>query len=160
MQNVSTSNRYGYDCHLKIYRETDLNQEKTRILGFICFVLGSEITREFLNFLLTSEVRSQDAVFGLDVSREARETDNWDNISKTYGAGFLITRFIFAVVSSFTCYEKAEEVERFFASRMKPYIARTLKQSIERVHINAAWIKSIQSEKHLAKAVKELAHRK
>ncbi|KAL6523975.1 AP-1 complex subunit mu-1-like [Orobanche minor] len=166
MQNVSTSNRFGYDSLLKIYRETDLSQEKTRILGSLASCRDPEITREFLNFLLTSEVRSQDAVFGLDVSREARETawdwlkDNWDNISKTYGAGFLITRFISAVVSPFTCYEKAEEVERFFASRMKPYIARTLKQSIERVHINAAWVKSIQSEKHLAEAVKELARRK
>ncbi|KAL6546286.1 hypothetical protein OROMI_022007 [Orobanche minor] len=87
MQNVSTSNRFGYDSLLKIYRETYLSQEKTRILGFISFV------------------RSQDAVFRLDVSREARETawdwlkDNWDNISKTYGAGFLITRFISTVVS-------------------------------------------------------------
>ncbi|KAL6556693.1 hypothetical protein OROGR_005981 [Orobanche gracilis] len=61
---------------------------------------------------------------------------------------------------SFTCYEKAEDVERFFASRVKPYIARTLKQSIERVHINTAWVKSTQSEIHLAEAVKELAHRK
>ncbi|KAL6569830.1 hypothetical protein OROMI_014344 [Orobanche minor] len=43
---------------------------------------------------------------------------------------------------------------------MKPYIARMLRQSIGRVHINAAWIKSIQREKHLAEAVKELAHRK
>ncbi|KAL6508153.1 hypothetical protein OROHE_021695 [Orobanche hederae] len=133
-------------------------------MGSFASCRDPEITCEFLNFLLTSEVRSQDAVFGLDVCREARETA-WDwlkvnNISKTYGAGFLITPFISAVALPFTCYEKAEEVERFFASRMKPYIARTLKQSIEKVHINAAWIKSIQSEKHLAEAVKELAHRK
>ncbi|KAL6585974.1 AP-1 complex subunit mu-1-like [Orobanche minor] len=140
MQNVSTSNRSGYDSLLKIYRETDLSQEKTRILGSLASCRDPKITREFLNFLLTSEVRSQDAVFRLDVSREARETawdwlkDNWDNISKTYVAGFLITRFISTVVSL----EKAEEVERFFASRMRPYIARTLRQSIERVHFNAA----------------------
>ncbi|KAK6162011.1 hypothetical protein DH2020_001852 [Rehmannia glutinosa] len=166
VQNVSTSNRSGYESLLRIYRETDLSQEKTRILGSLASCRNPEITHEFLNFLLSSEVRSQDAVFGLNVSREARETawnwlkDNWDHISKTYGAGFLITRFISAVVSPFTSYEKAEEVEQFFASRMKPYIARTLKQSIEKVHINAAWVKSIQSEKHLAEAVKELAHRK
>ncbi|KAK6119706.1 hypothetical protein DH2020_046552 [Rehmannia glutinosa] len=166
VQNVSTSNRSGYESLLRIYRETDLSQEKTRILDSLASCRNPEITHEFLNFLLSSEVRSQDAVFGLNVSREARETawnwlkDNWDHISKTYGAGFLITRFISAVVSPFTSYEKAEEVEQFFASRMKPYIARTLKQSIEKVHINAAWVKSIQSEKHLAEAVKELAHRK
>lgn len=37
---------------------------------------------------------------------------------------------------------------------------RTLKQSIERVHINANWVKSIQNEKHLAEAIQELANRK
>ncbi|KAK9273353.1 hypothetical protein L1049_018162 [Liquidambar formosana] len=60
----------------------------------------------------------------------------------------------------FSSFEKANEVEEFFASRTTPSIARTLKQSIERVHINAKWVQSIQSEKHLAEAVKELAYRK
>ncbi|KAL0330466.1 UNVERIFIED_CONTAM: Aminopeptidase M1 [Sesamum radiatum] len=166
MQNVNKSNRSSYDSLLRVYRETDLSQEKTRILGSLCSCRDPEIIHEFLNFLLSSEVRSQDAVFGLSVSRDARETAwnwlkvNWDQICKTYGAGFLITRFISAIVSPFSSYEKAEEVEQFFASRMKPYIARTLKQSIERVHINAAWVKSIRNEKHLADAVTELAFRK
>lgn len=51
-------------------------------------------------------------------------------------------------------------MEEFFASRTKPSMARTLKQSLERVHINAQWVESIQKEKHLADAVKELAYRK
>ena len=33
MQKVSSSNRSGFESLLKIYRETDLSQEKTRILG-------------------------------------------------------------------------------------------------------------------------------
>jgi puromycin-sensitive aminopeptidase len=164
VQNASKLNRFGYDSLLRVYRETDLSQEKTRILGSLASCRDPEIINEFLNFLLSSEVRSQDAVYGLSVSREARDTAwnwlkvNWDRICETYGAGFLITRYVSAVVSPFTSYEKAEEVEQFFASRVKPYIARTLKQSLERVHINAAWVKSIQSEKNLTEAVKELAH--
>ncbi|CAA3003859.1 aminopeptidase M1 [Olea europaea subsp. europaea] len=165
MQNVSKSNRSGYDSVLRVYRETDLSQEKTRILGSIASCRDPEIIHEFLNFLLSSEVRSQDVVFGLSVSRDGRETawtwlkENWDHINKTYGSGFLIVRFISAIVSQFSSYEKAEEVEQYFASRMEPYIIRTLKQSIERVHINAKWVQSIQKEKHLADAVKELAYR-
>ncbi|CAI9784919.1 unnamed protein product [Fraxinus pennsylvanica] len=166
MQNVSKSNRSGYDSVLRVYRETDLSQEKTRILGSIASCRDPEIIHEFLNFLLSSEVRSQDVVFGLSVSRDGRETawnwlkENWDHINRTYGSGFLITRFISSIVSQFSSYEKAEEVEQYFASRMESYIARTLKQSIERVHINAKWVQSIQKEKHLADAVKELAYRK
>ncbi|KAH6761337.1 aminopeptidase M1 [Perilla frutescens var. frutescens] len=166
MRSVNKSNKSGYDYLLKIYRETDLSQEKTRILGALGSCRDPEVILEFLNFLLSSEVRSQDVVFGLSVSSESREIawtwlkEKWDHLTKTYGAGFLITRFISAVVSPFSSYEKAAEVEEFFGSRMKPYIARTLKQSIERVHINAAWVKSIRSENDLSEAVKELAHRK
>ncbi|KAG6674295.1 hypothetical protein I3842_15G035000 [Carya illinoinensis] len=166
MQRVSTSERSGYESLLRVYRETDLSQEKTRILSSLASSPDPNITLEVLNFLLSSEVRSQDAVYGLGVSREGRETawkwlkDNWEHISKTWGAGFLITRFVSAIISPFASFEKAKEVEEFFASRSKPSIARTLKQSIERIHINANWVESVKNEKHLADAVKELAYRK
>ncbi|KAF5204789.1 Aminopeptidase m1 [Thalictrum thalictroides] len=165
MQTVSKSNRWGFDSLLRIYRETDLSQEKTRVLGSLTSCPDPDIVLEALNFMLSSEVRSQDVISGLGVSRDGRETawrwlkDNWDHLMKTYGSGFLITRFISAVVSPFSSYEKAAEVEEFFASRGKPSIARTLKQSLERVHINANWVKSVQKEDHLADVVKELAYR-
>ncbi|KAI9393365.1 hypothetical protein POPTR_006G224500v4 [Populus trichocarpa] len=166
MQRVSTSNRSDYDSLLQVYRETDLSQEKTRILGSIASCPDPNIILEALNFLLTSEVRSQDAVFGLAVSKEGRETawawlkDKWDHITNTWGSGFLLTRFVSMIVSPFASFEKAKEVEEFFASRTKPAISRTLKQSIERVHINANWVQSIQKETKLGEAVKELAFRK
>lgn len=166
MQNVSTSNRLGYESLLRVYRETDLSQEKTRILSSLASSPDPNIILEVLNFLLGPEVRSQDAVYGLAVSREGRETawawlkDNWEDVSKTWGSGFLITRFVSAIVSPFSSLEKAKEIEDFFASRTKPTIARTLKQSIERIHINANWVQSIQNEEHLADTVEELVHRR
>lgn len=33
MQRATKSNRFAYESLLKIYRESDLSQEKTRILG-------------------------------------------------------------------------------------------------------------------------------
>eukprot|EP00262_Sarcandra_glabra_P014364 TRINITY_DN419_c0_g1_i1.p1 TRINITY_DN419_c0_g1~~TRINITY_DN419_c0_g1_i1.p1 ORF type:complete len:866 (+),score=159.90 TRINITY_DN419_c0_g1_i1:322-2598(+) len=167
MQTVSASNRTGYESLLRVYRETDLSQEKGRILSSLASSPDPDIVLEVLNFLLSSEVRSQDAVYGLaGISREGRETawgwlkDNWDYISKTWGSGFLITRFISAIVSQFCSDEKADEVEEFFASRVKPSIARTLKQSIERVRINAKWVNSIRNEESLGEVITELAHRK
>ncbi|KAF7139037.1 hypothetical protein RHSIM_Rhsim07G0175300 [Rhododendron simsii] len=140
MQNVSTLNRSGYESLLRIYRETDQSQEKTRILGSLASCPDPAIVLEVLNFLLSSEVRSQDAVYGVHVDIKGRETAwTWLKFSSS---------------------EKAKEVEEFFASRSKPSITRTLKQSLERVHINAKWIQSIQTEKHLAEAVQELACRK
>ncbi|XP_075641384.1 aminopeptidase M1-like isoform X2 [Castanea sativa] len=166
MRRVSTSNKLAFESLLRLYKETDLSQEKTRILSSLASSPDPNIILEVLNFLLSSEVRSQDAVFGLAISIEGRETgwtwlkDNWEHISKTWGSGFLITRFVSAIVSPFASFEKAKEIEEYFASRSVPSIARTLKQSIERIHINANWVQNVQNEKHLAEAVKELAHRK
>jgi puromycin-sensitive aminopeptidase len=166
MQQVSATNRSGFDSLLRIYRETDLSQEKTRILGSLASCKDPEIILEVLNFLLTPEVRSQDVVFGLAVCFEGREIawkwfmEHWEHISKTWGSGFLITRFISAIVSPFASYEKVKEVEEYFASRSKASMTRTLKQSIERVKINANWVKSIQNEKNLPEAIQELAYRK
>ncbi|KAI7997681.1 Aminopeptidase M1 [Camellia lanceoleosa] len=140
MRNVSTSNRLGYELLLKVYRETDQSQEKARILGSLACCSDPDIVLEVLYFLLSPEVRSQDAVYGIHVNIEGRETA-W--------------RWL-----KFSSWEKACEVEEFFASRGKPSISRTLKQSVERVHINAKWVQSIQNEKHLAEVVQELAQRK
>lgn len=51
-------------------------------------------------------------------------------------------------------------MEEFFASRTKPSFARKLKQSLERVRINARWVQSIRNDYSLEEVVKELAHKK
>ncbi|XP_021819428.1 aminopeptidase M1-like isoform X2 [Prunus avium] len=166
MQRVSMSNRSGYESLLRVYRETDLREEKTRILRSVASCPDPNIILEVLNFLLSSEVRSQDAVVGLSVSSKGQETawtwlkDNWEHISKTWGSGYLIRSFLSAIVSPLASFEKVNEVDEFFKSHPNPSIMRTLKQSIEQVQINAKWVQSVQSEKHLADVVTELAHRK
>lgn len=85
MQTVSKSNKSGYESLLRIYRETDLSQEKVRVLGKSMFffffyrsmmslffsgsslnpdlLVGSlasspdhDVVREVLNFILSPEV--------------------------------------------------------------------------------------------------------
>ena len=55
--------------------------------------------------------------------------------------------------------EKGDEAEEFFKSRTKASIARTVKQSIERVRINAQWVKSIKGEADLGNVIRALAHK-
>ncbi|OMO66979.1 Peptidase M1, alanine aminopeptidase/leukotriene A4 hydrolase [Corchorus capsularis] len=166
MQKVNTTNRTGFESLLRVYRETDQSQEKVRVLGSLASCPDQGIILEALNFALSAEVRSQDAVFGLAVSKEGREVawkwfkDNWDPIWKTYGSGNLVTRFVSSVVSPFASSEKVKEVKEFFTSRTKPSMARTLKQSIEQVEINAKWVQSIKNEKQLTETVNKLAIRK
>ncbi|KAH7681919.1 Peptidase M1 alanine aminopeptidase/leukotriene A4 hydrolase protein [Dioscorea alata] len=167
MQTVTATNKSGYDSLLRVYKETDLSQEKVRILGCLTSCPDAAVVLDVLNFLLTPAVRSQDVVYGLGgISREGRETawiwlkENWEFISKTWGSGFLLTRFISSIVSPFSSDEKAKEIEAFFRTRVEPSISRTLKQSLERVRNNARWINYIKNDNELGEVVRELAHRK
>lgn len=84
-----------------------------------------------------------------------RETTLSNAIKRNSDFSGFTFHFFFHQFSSF---EKAEEVEEFFSTRDKSGIDRTLKQSVERVHINARWVQSVQSENYIAEAVRELAH--
>lgn len=163
MRTVSTSSRAGYDALLKIYRETAEAQEKSRVLGSLSSCPDKDIVVEALNFMLTDEVRNQDAFYVLGgISLEGREVawawlkENWDHIVKTWPSSSLISDFVSSIVSPFTSEEKAAEVSEFFATRVKPSFERSLKQSLERVRISARWIESIRSEPSLAETVHEL----
>lgn len=167
IKTVDKTNKHGYDSLLRIYRGTDLSQEKTRILSCLASSSDPDIVLEALNFVLSSEVKNQDAIYALaGISRAGREVawkwlkDNWGYISKTWGSGFMITRFVSSVVSSFSSDEMADEIGEFFASKVTPAISRTLRQSLERVRIHANWVRSIRSETALADVIKELASRK
>ncbi|KAM0866607.1 hypothetical protein ACQ4PT_042519 [Festuca glaucescens] len=163
MRSVSTSSRPGYDSLLKIYRETSEAQEKSRILGSLSSCPDKDIVVEALNFMLTDEVRNQDAFYVLGgISLEGREVawawlqENWDHVVKTWPSSSLISDFVNSTVSPFTSEEKAAEVSEFFCTRVKPSFERALKQSLERVRISARWIESIKSEPNLAQTVHQL----
>lgn len=163
MRTVSTSSRAGYDALLKIYRETSEAQEKSRILGSLSSCPDKDIVVEALDFMLTDEVRNQDAFYVLGgISLEGREVawawlkENWDHVVKTWPSSSLISDFVNSTVSPFASEEKAAEVSEFFATRVKPSFERALKQSLEKVRISARWIESIKNEPSLAQTVHQL----
>uniref|UniRef100_A0A0E0M0C7 Aminopeptidase n=1 Tax=Oryza punctata TaxID=4537 RepID=A0A0E0M0C7_ORYPU len=168
MHNVSSTNRSGYDALLKVYRESAEGEEKLHVLGsyllshlvltMLADILGysegsvslsvgtlsscqdKDIVLESLNLIFTDEVRNQDAYRVLGgVIIEARETA-WSWLK-------------------FTSKEKEAEISQFFATRTKPGYERTLKQSLEKVLINARWIEGIRSEAELSRTVHELLNK-
>ncbi|XP_078150268.1 aminopeptidase M1-B-like isoform X1 [Carex rostrata] len=165
MQHCTVSDKSGYESLLKIYQETNQSQEKVRVMGSLASCPDKGIVLDALNFLLTDEVRNQDAVYGLHVAIQGRETawewlkENWEYISKTWQSSYLISSFVRSVVSPFASYEKSEEIEKFFASRMKPTFERALKQSLERVKINAHWIEGVRNDKSLSEVVSHLVQK-
>lgn len=167
MRNASSSHKEGFESLLNIYREANTVQEKDRILRYLASSPDPDTVVEVLDFCLSDEVRDQDIIYGLHgISLECRETawkwlkENWDLILTKYGAGMLLTHFVRDIVTPFCSNEKADEVEEFFASRVHPSIAMTLKQSIEQVRIKARWVQSIRQEQSLQELVKQLAGKK
>ncbi|KAG6551916.1 hypothetical protein Mapa_006533 [Marchantia paleacea] len=164
MQGVKSSERSGYDDLLNLYGESDLSQEKNRILGTIASSPDPVMVREALDFLLSSEVRTQDTIWILSgIGGEGREaswdwlSDNWEVIWGRYGDTSLITRFISKIISQFSSYEKADEIEAFFATNSHPAIDRSVSQSIERVRIIAQWVNYVREEGGIVELVKKLA---
>ncbi|KAI4990858.1 hypothetical protein ZWY2020_039229 [Hordeum vulgare] len=163
MQNVSSSNRSGYDALRKIYKESAEGEERLQVLGILCSCLDKGIVVESMNLIFTNEVRNQDAYIVLKgILPEAREIswnwlkENWERISKTFSTSSRVADFVKTIVPLFTSNEKAVEVSNFFATRTKPGFERTLKQNLENVRISARWAEGIKSEPGLAQTVREL----
>ncbi|XP_024545712.1 aminopeptidase M1 isoform X1 [Selaginella moellendorffii] len=164
MRSVTAADKSGYDALLQIYRETDLGQERTRILSCLAASSDTEVVREALNLILTDEVRNQDAFFVLGgVRREGRETawswlkENWSLLRSRWGdSGFLISRFV-TTTTSFSSQEKADEIEEFFRQHGMLAIERTVSQCVERVRINARWVEFIREEEGFKELISELA---
>ena len=80
------------------------------------------------------------------------------SISFCYCLSFYSFSCSVLLIPQFASLEKAEEIQEFFASRTNSKIARTLKQSIERVHINAYCVQSyrIEVQNELARAFMEI----
>ncbi|KAI3766424.1 hypothetical protein L2E82_16481 [Cichorium intybus] len=156
MRTSSALERSDFDSLLKLYREADSVQEKTRILSCIASCPDPDIVIEVLNLMFSDEIREQDTVYvTARISLEARETawiwlkDNWDAIVKRWGQGMVFHHFIRDIITPFSSNEMAEEVEVFFGSRVTPSFSRNLKQSIEQIRIKARWIEKVRKEESL-----------
>ncbi|KAG0607531.1 hypothetical protein M758_8G035700 [Ceratodon purpureus] len=163
MQSVTSSDKAGYEALLKIYRETDVSQERTRVLSTIGASSDPAVVSEALDFLLSKEVRNQDAIWVLaGISGEGRDAawswlkKNWGTVWNRFGESVLITRFISSIVSQFSSDDKANEIKDFFDANSAPGIDRTVGQSIERVRITSEWVKHVQAEEGIVEKIKQL----
>ncbi|KAJ7560287.1 hypothetical protein O6H91_04G121900 [Diphasiastrum complanatum] len=164
MLDANGSDKSSYQALLKIYRETDLSHEKVRILVSLAASTDPNLVREALDFSLSSEVRSHDAVYVLNgISREGREAawiwlkENWNKIWNIWSKGFLITRFVTSVALKFSSDEKADEINEFFTSNGNPAIERTVSQTVEHVRLNSQLVRYIREEEGLQEFLKQLA---
>ncbi|KAM7315731.1 puromycin-sensitive aminopeptidase [Ixodes scapularis] len=116
---ASTADRKLYDALLKLYRSTDLQEERNRIAAGLAAFTDPELIQATLEFALSSEVKTQDAVFVIiscaatPISRDMA----WRFLQSNKGiicerfSGFLITRLVKQVTEDFVSEEMAVEVK-------------------------------------------------
>lgn len=143
-----------YNTLLKMEEETDLQEEKDRIVRALCCVRNKKLLQKTLDLTFTDRIRSQDAFriihftfinpIGKEMAWEFVKK-NWDIILERYGVGgHLLPRFI-KPASVFATNEKAKEISAFFKTHKAPGAERSVLQTIEQVVANTAWF---EKDKH------------
>ncbi len=144
-----------YDLMWELESEATLHEEKIRFLYALASYSQENLLQQTLERSLTSDVRSQDTirvVVSVAVNRHGRKLaweflkDNWDEFDRRYGkGGFGLMRLV-GMTAMFTTEEQRQDVERFFADHSAPAAERTIRQSLERVRLNVAWLERNREE--------------
>ena len=141
--------RSTYDTMWDLKKNADLPEEEIRLLGALAGFESQELLTETLARSLSDDVRVHDTisvVAAVAANRHGRSLawefikDNWEEFDRRYGeGGFGLMRLV-AIPSIFTTPEAQEDVERFFRDHPVPAADRTIRQTLERIQINIAWL--------------------
>ncbi|RWS02375.1 Puromycin-sensitive aminopeptidase-like protein [Dinothrombium tinctorium] len=146
---ASTCDEKLFETMLSMYRKAEMHEEKNRILQSLGDVNDLTLIQKVLDFTLSSEVRSQDAVLGIiyvALNKKGRDPawrffqDNFNEFQRRYENGFLMSRLVKYVTENFASEEKANEVESFFAKQPCPGAERTVQQSLECIRLKTEWL--------------------
>jgi puromycin-sensitive aminopeptidase len=142
--------RSTYEALRAVEERATLQEEKLRALTALTHFRQPDLLRDALELSLSPVVRSQDTirvVAGVAMNPHGRELAwefvraHWPEFDQRYGGGgFLLTRLIEAVTSSFTSLVKEREVAEFFLRHPVPSATRTIQQCLERIRINTRWL--------------------
>ena len=141
--------RSTYDTMWDLYKRLPLEEEKERLLQALTRFEDQALLQETLERSLTPEVRVHDAVrviAGVASARSGRDLaweflkSNWPEYNRRYGeGGFALMRLVY-IAASFSSPQKLADVEQFFGTNPVPAAERTLRQSLEAIGLNIAWL--------------------
>ena len=150
-----TGDRSTYDTIWELQKATDLAEEKVRLLMALGRFEQPELLSETLERSLSDDVRVHDTIgvvhsvagnrLGRDLAWELLK-NNWAEFDRRYGEGGFGLMQLVSLTSAFTSQEKWDDVERFFRDHPTPAAERTIRQSLERISINVAWLERNRDE--------------
>ncbi len=147
--------RAVYDQLWELEKETDLQEEKVRLLMSLARFEDQSLLTETLERSLTSDVRLQDTisvVSSVAANPHGRRLawdflkSNWPEFDRRYGTGGFGLMRLVAMCGSFTTQESLDDVETFFTENPAPAAERTIRQSVEKIKLSIKWLERNQDE--------------
>ena len=146
---AQSGDRAVYDRMWELERAAELHEEKIRFLVSMARFQQEELLRETLERSLTDDVRLQDTIFvvaavaannrGRNLAWEFLK-EQWDEFDRRYGGGGFGLMRLVAITNAFTTNEQRNDVETFFEAHPTPAAERTIRQALERIALNVAWL--------------------
>ena len=148
-------NTSTYDTIWELMKRAALEEEKLRLLASLGQFQDPALLGRTLESALSSDVRVHDTIplvgtvasnqLGRGLAWEFVKT-NWAEFDRRYGeGGFGIMRLV-SLTAAFTTHEMREDVQKFFQDHPAPAAERTIRQSLEAIQLNAAWLERNRAE--------------
>src|SRR5919106_386679 len=146
---AQAGDRSTYDQLWDLERKPQLREEKVRLLLSLARFTQTELLQDTLEKSLSSEVRSQDTITLVSaVAANTRERDlawqfvkdNWPEFDRRYGGGGFGLMRLVSICGNFASADKLADVESFFQEHPAPAAERTIRQCLERIRLNTAWL--------------------
>ena len=147
--------RATYDRIWELERSAELHEEKIRMLMSLARFQQEDLLRETLDRALTDDVRLQDTIFvvsAVAANNRGRNLawdflkEKWDEFDRRYGSGGFGLMRLVAITNAFTSNEKRDDVAAFFEAHPTPAAERTIRQALERIALNVAWLERNRGE--------------
>jgi len=140
-----------YEQLKNLYFESNLQEEKVRLLTSMGKFRQREIINELLDFIFSDNVRYQDVTIaissvsstplGLDLAWNFFKK-NYKEFERRFGYGHSMPNIIKAICSKFSSIEKFDEVNAFFMKNTPKNAKRAIEQSLEAIKINYNFVKN------------------
>ena len=147
--------RAVYDRIWELERAAELHEEKIRLLMSLARFQQPDLLRETLDRSLSDDVRLQDTIFvvsAVAANNRGRNIawdflkEQWDEFDRRYGSGGFGLMRLVAITNSFTSNEQRDDVAAFFEEHPTPAAERTIRQALERIALNVAWLERNREE--------------
>jgi aminopeptidase N len=154
--NAMRSNESNYEKLIKLYEESDIQEEKVKFLSALTQSRNPATVEKVLNYCLGPQVRFGNVFYALHGAAENPAAEkvtfewmvhNWEEFKNRVGGhgGTLLRRFVKIVIP--TCgVGKEDEVRKFLDANAMEGLERTYEQVWEELQINSKFVNSVRSK--------------